>query len=86
MFQVCSYSVSYMLLFTLHQLKGSMVLMLHHNFLLQSQYSKKQDRLCQLDLTSEILKKQKKVLHNIFIEGEAKGKKTSPEQVEKILR
>ena len=34
----------------------------------------------------EILKKQKKVLHNIFIEGEAKGKKTSPEQVEKILR
>ena len=30
--------------------------------------------------------KQKKVLYNIFIEGETKGKKMSPEQVEKILR
>ena len=30
--------------------------------------------------------KHKKVLYNIFIEGEIKGKKMSPEQVEKILR
>ena len=30
--------------------------------------------------------KLKKVLYDIFIEGETKGKNTSPEQVEKILR
>ena len=58
--------------------------MLHAKFLLQCQYSKKQDGLCQIDLISDILK-NRKFLYNVFIEGETKGKK-SPEQVEKIIR
>ena len=75
-----------MLFFTFLQTKVNMILILHVRFLLQWQYSKKQDGLCQLDLTSDILANTKKVLYKIFIEGETKGKKMSPEQVEKILK
>ena len=61
-----------MLLLALHQMKVSMILMLHVKFLLQ--YSKKQGGLCQLDLTSDILINRKKVLYNISIEGETKDR------------
>ena len=58
--QEWSYPHSYMPLITLLQTKVNMILILYVRFLLQCQYSKKQDGLCQLDLPSDILTNSKK--------------------------
>ena len=59
---------SCVLLFKFHQTKVNMILMLHVKFILR----KKQDRLCQLNLTLDVLK-NREILYDIFIEGETKN-------------
>ena len=55
-------------LFKFHKTKVNMSLMLNVKFILR----KKQDRLCQLNLTLDVLK-NRGVLYDIFIEGETKN-------------